>query len=68
MAHKKPTTKKQEPEAAVAVATVDPLTRDLIVAMFIVSVVINMFVLIGWVTLQVTTVYDSQVAAFLFTR
>lgn len=37
-------------------------------ALLIVSLLVNAFVLIGWVTLQVTTAYDAQVAAFLFTR
>ncbi len=37
-------------------------------ALLIVSLLINTFILIGWVTLQVTTMYDAQVAAFLFTR
>ena len=37
-------------------------------ALLIVSLLVNAFILIGWVTLQVTTMYDSQVAAFLFTR
>jgi len=37
-------------------------------ALLIVSLTVNAFVLIGWVTLQVTSIYDYQVAAFLFTR
>lgn len=44
------------------------LNKDAMVSVLIVSLAINMFVLIGWVTLQVTSVYDSQVASFLFTR
>jgi len=42
--------------------------RDVITALLIVSLTINLFILIGWVTLQVTSAYDSQVASFLFTR
>ena len=37
-------------------------------ALLIVSLLINAFILIGWVTLQTTSIYDAQVAAFLFTR
>lgn len=44
------------------------LNKDAMVSVLIVSLAINMFVLIGWVTLQVTSVYDAQVASFLFTR
>ncbi len=41
---------------------------DLFAAVLIVSLVINLFVLVGWVTLQVTDVYDDQVKSFLFKR
>jgi hypothetical protein len=37
-------------------------------AILIVSLLVNAFVLIGWVTLQVTSMYDAQIATFLFTR
>ncbi len=37
-------------------------------ALLIVSLIINAFILIGWITLQVTTIYDAQVATFLFAR
>lgn len=37
-------------------------------ALLIVSLIANAFVFICWIVLQVTTVYDAQVAAFLFTR
>lgn len=37
-------------------------------ALLIVSLLVNAFILIGWVTLQVTSVYDAQLAGFLFTR
>lgn len=66
---KRETNTIEEQEAvAVAVATMDPTLRDGIVALLIVSLVINLFFLIAWVTLQVTSVYDIQVANFLFTR
>lgn len=42
--------------------------EDLKHSLLIVSLLANTFVLIGWVALQVTTVYDYQVASFLFTR
>lgn len=42
--------------------------QDLKTAILVVSLFINAFVLIGWVLLQVTTVYDLQVATFLFVR
>lgn len=44
------------------------INKDVVLAVLIVSLTINLFVLVGWVTLQVTSVYDTQVASFLFTR
>jgi hypothetical protein len=44
------------------------ISRDTMTAVLIISLVINLFILVGWVTLQTTTAYDAQVAAFLFTR
>jgi hypothetical protein len=35
-------------------------------ALLLVSLVINAVVLIGWITLQVTSKYDEQVSQFLF--
>lgn len=54
-----------ENEAAIAVSQVN---KDIVVALLIVSLVINLFILTAWVTLQVTSAYDNEVAAFLFTR
>ena len=51
-----------------AIAIDAQINRDLALAVLIVSLTVNLFVLVGWVTLQVTSVYDSQVASFLFTR
>lgn len=65
MKHSK--TKKAEVEK-VAALTVDQTARDAVTALFIVSLLVNMYVLIAWVTLQVTSVYDAEVAAFLFVR
>lgn len=41
---------------------------DFMAALLIVSLLINLFVLIGWVTLQTTDMYDTQVENFLFNR
>jgi hypothetical protein len=60
----KPTT-KTETVIAVLPAQTD---RDAVTALLIVSLMINLFILVGWVTLQVTSAYDAQVASFLFTR
>jgi hypothetical protein len=65
MKHSK--TKKAEMKNAAAVA-VDQTARDAVTALLIVSLLVNMYVLIAWVTLQVTSVYDAEVAAFLFVR
>lgn len=43
-------------------------SQDFRNALLIVSVGINLFVLTAWIALQVTTVYDAQVAHFLFVR
>ena len=51
-----------------AISADDQLNQDFKNAVLIVSLLVNAFVLIGWVTLQVTTYYDAQVAAFLFAR
>jgi hypothetical protein len=52
----------------IAQPSIDHTTRDAAIALLIVSVVINLFFLIGWVTLRVTTAYDAEVANFLFIR
>lgn len=54
--------------SAAASASIDPINRDLMISVLIVSLAVNLFVLIGWVALKVTSAYDSEVAAFLFTR
>ena len=55
-------------ETVLAMNQNQQLVRDLIAAILIVSVVINLIVLISWVLLQVTTHYDAAVAALLFVR
>ena len=42
--------------------------EDVRTAMLIVSVIINLFFFIAWITLQVTDVYDGEVASLLFDR
>ncbi len=44
------------------------VNKDAMIAVMIVSLTVNLFFLVGWVTLQVTSAYDAQVAAFLFIR
>lgn len=44
------------------------LSHDLKSALLIVSVLANLFILTGWIALQVTSQFDSQVSTFLFTR
>lgn len=61
-------TKMTETQEMVMVVGIDPALRDAIMALLIVSLTVNLFFLTAWVTLKVTSIYDSQVAAFLFTR
>ncbi|MDB5176757.1 MAG: hypothetical protein JWN75_425 [Candidatus Saccharibacteria bacterium] len=51
-----------------AVAVALQTNRDVTIALLIVSLTINLFILVGWITLQVTTSYDTEVASFLFAR
>ena len=61
-------TKKSQKTIQTTTMMVDPLTHDLVVSLLIVSLVVNLYVLVAWIALQVTTVYDSEVAMFLFSR
>lgn len=61
-------TKITETQEVVMVEAINPIFRDATLAVLIVSLTVNLFFLTAWVTLQVTSVYDSQVAALLFTR
>ena len=65
---KKNTKTSLQNETTEAVVAIAQTHHDVVLALLIVSLVINLFILVGWVTLQVTTVYDSQVASFLFIR
>lgn len=60
------TNKKQAIETPVL--AINQTNQDFMISLLIVSLTINAFVLIGWIALQVTSVYDAEVAAFLFTR
>lgn len=42
--------------------------QDVRNAVFVVSVVLNLFIFIAWLAMQVTTRYDAQIASFLFNR
>lgn len=61
-------TKKSQKSIDTAVITVNPLTHDMVLSLLIVSLVINAYVLVAWIALQVTTAYDSEVAMILFSR
>lgn len=73
MTHKTKTTitkKLATVTEAIAIASVEPTQadKDAKTALLIVSLAVNMFILTAWIALQVTTVYDYQVATFLFAR
>lgn len=54
-----------------ATNSIDPnlqSVEDLKHSVLIVSIVINLAILTGWIALQVTTQYDGQVAALIFSR
>ena len=68
MSKKTNTIKEVSTVEAIAVKAIDQTNLDLMIAVLVVSVVINLFILIGWVTLKVTGAYDAEVATLLFTR
>jgi hypothetical protein len=49
-------------------ARIQATMSDFKSALLVVSLLINAFVLIGWIALRITTQYDLQVATFLFIR
>lgn len=51
-----------------ALETQSQVSEDFKHAVLIVSLLANAFILIGWVALQVTSIYDYQLALFLFYR
>lgn len=44
------------------------VVADLKHSILIVSVLVNLFLFVGWIALQVTSHYDAQLAQFLFVR
>ena len=66
--NKRKTKKSQKNDVTHAVVTLAQTHHDTVLALLIVSLLINLFILTGWVALQVTSVYDQEVAAFLFNR
>jgi len=61
-------TKKTKTVRKKSLADIRQTRIDFMTALLIVSLTVNLFVLVGWVTLQVTDVYDDQVKSFLFSR
>lgn len=59
-----PTNNNQE----INVTATTQTSQDLRNAVLIVSVVMNLFIFIAWLAMQVTTRYDAQIAGFLFNR
>lgn len=55
-------------ETVLTISQNQQLVRDLVAAVLIVSVVINLTVLIAWIMLQVTTHYDAAFVSLLFAR
>lgn len=58
----------QNDAEALAVAIDQQLNQDIKHAVLIVSLLANAFVLLAWIALQVTTIYDYEVAKLLFYR
>lgn len=58
--------KKTAPKVVKTLLRVPTTGDDVKNALLVVSLVINAVVLISWITLQVTSKYDEQVAKFLF--
>lgn len=59
-------TAKKKTTAAKATVRHAKIGEDFKHAALVVSVLINLFVFVGWLVLQTTSKYDEQVAAFLF--
>jgi len=70
MVQKTNTTKKETKSLETDIAAVMQSTmgQDLKNSVLIVSLVVNLVVFSLWVALQLTTVYDSQLAGFLLGR
>lgn len=61
-------TNTQNEAEALAVAIDQQLNQDIKHAVLMVSLLANAFILLAWIALQVTTIYDYEVAKFLFYR
>lgn len=68
MTQKHKVTQEQTGAIEASMLPASQMTQDLKNAVLIVSVVTNLFILTAWIALQVTTQFDSQIAAFLFNR
>ena len=58
----------QNDAEALAVAIDQQLNQDIKHAVLMVSLLANAFILLAWITLQVTSIYDYEVAKLLFYR
>lgn len=58
----------QNEAEALAVAIDQQLNQDIKHAVLMVSLLANAFILLAWITLQVTSIYDYEVAKLLFYR
>lgn len=55
-------------EEAMVLENSSKVADDFKHSLLIVSLLANTFILVGWVALQVTSLYDYQVSLFLFYR
>ena len=58
----------QNDAEALAVAIDQQLNQDIKHAVLMVSLLANAFILLAWIALQVTSIYDYEVAKLLFYR
>ncbi len=61
-------TNTQNEAEALAVAIDQQLNQDIKHAVLMVSLLANAFILLAWIALQVTSIYDYEVAKLLFYR
>lgn len=67
MIHKTNNTSESESDSQVVFGDIR-INPDLKHSILIVSLITNLFIFTTWITLQVTTQYDAQIASFLFAR
>ncbi len=65
---RKKTTAKAKDSFVATSAHIRATMSDFKSALLVVSLLINAFVLIGWIAVRITSQYDVQVASFLFNR